>query len=228
MRKDRRVRAVVRFFGAVAIVSGVLLIAEAAVTLAWQEPVSAFLADRAQAGLEDDLVALDDAATEVRSGVEERAPRVPDREILPTVAAVMQSRAEEGDAIGEIRIPAIGSGFSLVEGAGTGPLRKGPGHYADTPFPGRGGTTAVAGHRTTYGAPFRDVDQLQPGATIEVEMSYATLRYTVEKTEIVEPDAVWVKEPVGEERLVLTACHPPFSAAKRIVVFAGLESFELT
>ena len=225
-------RAILRFLGAVAIVSGVMLMAEAAVTVAWQEPISAVIASRSQAGLEDDLDSLDAEAADVRDGIEERraereAEPLNDQTLLAALALRMQAKAGEGDAIGEMRIPAIGVGYTMVEGSGNGPLRKGPGHYPDTPFPGLGGTFAVAGHRTTYGAPFREIDQLEPGATIEVEMPYATVRYAVEKTEIVEPDAVWVKKPVGYEQIVLTACHPPFSAAERIVVFAEFESFEL-
>ena len=89
------------------------------------------------------------------------------------------------------------------------------------------GTFAVAGHRTTYLAPFRDVDQLEAGDPIVVTMPYATFTYRVDETRIVSPDEVSVKKSVGRERLVLTACHPLYSAAQRIVVFADLDRFEL-
>ena len=99
-------------------------------------------------------------------------------------------------------------------------LRKGPGFFPETPFPGSGGTTAIAGHRTTYGAPFRGLDELDRGDAIVVEMPYARFEYRVERTRIVDPDAFWVTKRVGYERLVLSACHPLYSAAQRIVVFA--------
>jgi sortase A len=105
----------------------------------------------------------------------------------------------------------------------TGPdLRKGPGIYEQTPFPGVPGTVAMAGHRTTYLAPFRHLDRLRRGDPITVEMPYAAFSYKVEATRIVRPDAFWILRRAGDDRLVLSACHPLFSAAKRIVVFARL------
>jgi sortase A len=101
-------------------------------------------------------------------------------------------------------------------------LRTGPGAYPDTPLPGGGGTTAIAGHRTTYLAPFRDIDKLKRGDAIELEMPYGRFTYSVQGHEIVDPSDVGVVKPVGYERLVLTACHPLYSAAERIVVSARL------
>ena len=74
---------------------------------------------------------------------------------------------------------------------------------------------AIAGHRTTHGAPFRNIDQLDPGDSIEVEMPYGTFYYRVERTRIVDPTALWVKDKVGYNRLILSACHPLYSAAQR-------------
>ena len=112
----------------------------------------------------------------------------------------------------------------MVEGTGTGDLRRGPGHYPDTPLPGARGTVAVAGHRTTYGAPFRRLDQLGRGDRIEMVMPYGRFTYTVERTRIVPPTATWVTTAPRHDRLVLTACHPLYSAAQRIVVFARLST----
>ena len=108
----------------------------------------------------------------------------------------------------------------MVEGTDAGALRKGPGHYPATPFPGMPGTVGVAGHRTTYLAPFNKLDKLRKGDEVEIDMPYATIRYSVELTRIVQPTAVWVTKSVGYNRLVMTACHPKYSAAKRIAVFA--------
>jgi sortase A len=81
---------------------------------------------------------------------------------------------------------------------------------------------AIAGHRTTYRAPFRTIDKLRPGAPVVLEMPYGRFTYRVEETRVVKPSALWVTRPVGYPRVVLTACHPLYSAAKRIVVFARL------
>ncbi len=110
----------------------------------------------------------------------------------------------------------------VVEGTDAGDLRKGPGHYPGTPLPGQRGTVAIAGHRTTYGAPFRKIDKVRPGDEIVVVMPYGRFTYRVERTRIVPPTAVWVTQRVSYDRLILSACHPLYSAAKRIVVFAKL------
>jgi sortase A len=187
-------RAVLRFVASVMIVSGALLITEAAITLLWQEPVSAVVAEREQAQLEDALF--------------DPPERVLRREPL------------KGDAIARIVIPAIGVSEYVVEGTDTEDLRKGPGHYPNTPLPGEPGTSAIAGHRTTYGAPFRDIDQLEPGQVIRVDMPDGTFVYRVEEVRIVDDQDLSVLEPVGHRRLMLSACHPLYSAAERVIVFA--------
>jgi sortase A len=125
-----------------------------------------------------------------------------------------------GDAIGRIELPTIDEDYYVVEGTDTESLRKGPGHYEDTPMPGQRGTVGIAGHRTTHGAPFRDIDKLDNGDRVVVAMPYGTFIYRVERTRIVDDSAVEVKRPVGYDRLLLSACHPLYSAAQRIVVFA--------
>jgi len=190
------VRAVVRFVASVMMVSGALLITDAGVTLLWQEPVSWFLANRQQAKLEEALAS-------------------PPRRVL-------EMEPLEGDAIGKVTIPAIGVSEFVVEGTDTGNLRKGPGHYPSTPLPGERGTAAIAGHRTTYGAPFRRLDDLRPGQRIAVDLPYGRFVYRVERTRIVDDQDLSVLRRVGYDRLVLTACHPLYSAAERIVAFGRL------
>jgi sortase A len=185
---------VMRFVASVMMVSGALLIADAGITLVWQEPVSALVADRQQAALKD---ALFDP---------------PER--------VLRGEPLKGDAIARMEIPAIGVSEYVVEGIDTGDLRKGPGHYPETPLPGEPGTAAIAGHRTTYGAPFRDIDDLKPGQVIRVDMPDGTFVYRVEEVQIVDDSDLSVLEPVGHRRLMLSACHPLYSAAERVIVFA--------
>lgn len=192
--RARPLRAVARFVASVMIVSGALLIADAGATLAWQEPISALLADRQQAALGREL------------------ERPPER--------VRRRKPKLGDAVGRIVLPRLDRSYYVVEGTRTGDLRKGPGHYPDTPLPGARGTVGIAGHRTTHGAPFRQIDSLKPRDRVIVEMPDASYVYRVEKTRIVPPSEVSVKRRVGYDRLILSACHPLYSAAKRIVVFA--------
>ena len=129
---------------------------------------------------------------------------------------------DPGDALGRIRLPAIAASFVMVQGTDGASLRKGPGHYPETALPGEPGTVAVAGHRTTYQAPFRRLDDLDVGDEVRLEMPYGTFSYRVERTRIVPADALWVTRSVGHPQVVLTACHPLYSAAQRIVVFARL------
>lgn len=187
-------RAVLRFVASVMMVSGTLLIADAGITLVWQEPVSAFVADRNQGQL--------------REAFFDPPRRVIEREPL------------KGDAIARIEIPAIGVSEYVVEGTDVASLRKGPGHYPETPLPGEPGTTAVAGHRTTYGAPFRRIDELRRGERIRIDMPDGRFVYRVERTKIVDDQDLSVLDRVGYQRLVLSACHPLYSAAQRVIVFA--------
>ena len=138
---------------------------------------------------------------------------------------------KEREAIGRIEIPRIDLDIVVVQGTDTASLQKGPGHYKATSIPGQPGTVAIAGHRTTYLAPFRQIDEIEDGDEIRIEMPYGAFTYVVEKHEIVDPGQVEIIEPVGYERLVLTACHPLYSAAQRYAVFAKLsriDSFALT
>ena len=216
-------RAALRHFANVLIVAGVLLMADAALTVVWQEPMSAYLAHRQQGKLSKNLVALDRASSsplEMRalSAIDDQSARI------AFLARSLRRRVPDGGALGRIEIPKIGASFVFVDGTNTADLRKGPGLYEQTPMPGVGGTTAIAGHRTTYGSPFRHVDELKAGDTIRLELPYGVFEYSVEKTLIVKPTALWVTRRVGHDRLVLSACHPLYSAAKRIIVFARLAS----
>jgi sortase A len=214
-------RSLLRTLGGVLVVAGALLIADAALTVLWQEPVSALYARLQQGKLDDQLAQLEHEAT---PPVERKAlMRLPPGERrLAFAARALDRRTRPGRAVGRIRIASIGLNSVVVDGTDGASLRKGPGHYPSTPLPGVHGTVAIAGHRTTYGAPFRRIDRVRAGQLIEVDMPYGRFSYRVERTRIVPPTAVWVTQRVSYDRLVLSACHPLYSAAKRIVVFAKL------
>jgi sortase A len=207
-------------------ITGFLLLADAGLTIVWQEPVSSALAWFDQGELENQLaqleLELDDGGL---SEVERRAldGLETDELRIAYLARRLERQTDSGEAVGRLDLPSIDEDFVLVHGSDTEALRKGPGLYDATRFPGVPGTTAIAGHRTTYGAPFHDIDALEEGDTVTVTMPYAEFEYSVERTEIVEPTATEVIDDVSFDRLVLSACHPLYSAAQRIVVFAKLE-----
>jgi sortase A len=115
-----------------------------------------------------------------------------------------------------------GLNMVFVQGTDESSLELGPGHYPETAMPGQGKTVAIAGHRTTYLAPFRHIDSMKQGDKITLKMPYGTFVYAVQKTEIVDPSDVGVIHETGYERLVLSACNPLYSAAERYIVFARL------
>jgi sortase A len=205
----------------VLLVVGTLLLADAVVTLLWQEPVSALYSRIEQGRLGDDLAKLE--GTEPTAGDRKVLSRLGtlDRR-LAYASRTLNRRTDDGQPLGRIRMRSIGVDSVVVAGTGGSSLRRGPGHYPDTPLPGARGTVAIAGHRTTYGAPFRRLDKLEPGDRVEVSMPYGRFVYRVERRRIVPPTAIWVTQRVRYDRLVLSACHPLYSAAKRIVVFARL------
>lgn len=216
-------RRALRALSTVLIVAGALIVVDAVLTVTWQEPLTAFTTGRAQASLGDDLEDLQDTGPTSDETQQLRALAAEPTRIA-YLARSLRQRAQEGQAVGRLRIPAIGLSRVVVQGTDAGTLRKGPGIYDRSPFPGVPGTTAIAGHRTTYGAPFRKVDELDRGDRMVVEMPYGTFTYRVERTRIVSPDEVSVLDTVGYDRLVLSACHPLFSADQRIVVFGRLVS----
>lgn len=128
----------------------------------------------------------------------------------------------EGDAVAIIDIPKINVDKAVVEGVGTEDLKKGPGHYPSTPMPGQKGNAAIAGHRTTYGHPFYDLDALKPGDDIFVSTRQGKFQYKVDHSMNVDPHDVAVLDPTPDNRLTLTTCTPRFSAAQRLIVVSEL------
>jgi sortase A len=216
-------RRLARDLSWVLIITGVLLLADAAVTLIWQEPVTAVVAMIKRTEIDkrflsfrpNQLSAPDKRTLEALQGVQQRTA---------FLAAWEARGVPAGAAVGRIVIPRIGLNEIVVQGTDAASLEKGPGHYPSTPLPGLGQTVAIAGHRTTYLAPFRHIDALRPGNRISVRMPYGRFDYTVQYSRIVTPDAWWITRDVGYDRLVLSACNPLFSAAQRIVVFARLSN----
>jgi sortase A len=207
----------------VLIFSGALLMVDAGVTLVWQEPVTAVIGEVQQANVNKQYLSFNTAPlTTVQKHVVAALPSPAER--IAFLARREQHQVGTGDAIGKITIAKIRANYTVVQGTDTASLEKGPGHYPATAFPGLGQTVAIAGHRTTYLAPFRHIDELKPGDKILLKMPYGLFTYIVQFHRIVLPTALWVTHNVGYERLVLSACNPLYSAAQRIIIFARLKS----
>lgn len=205
-------RAYARPFAAILALAGMAVFGWVAVTLVWGEPFSAITTSRAQAALRLELAE--------RNALSEPADRTEAPTDLRRRAAAFRARLREGKAVGTIVVPRLGLRMVVVEGTGASQLARGPGRYRMTSLPGLGGTVAIAGHRTTHLQPFRHLDALRPGDSIYLEMPYGSFRYVVYADAIVD-DRDWsILRPRPFEKLVLSACHPLYSASQRIIVFA--------
>lgn len=141
-----------------------------------------------------------------------------------------------GDPAFRLRIPSIDLQQIVVEGVGTEDLKKGPGHYPscragferplctefEEVWPGQEGRVIVSGHRTTYGAPFWDLDKLQKGDEIITDTKWGTYTYEVTEKRIVQPDSLAIAIQSDAAEIVLTTCNPKYSAAQRLIVFGRL------
>lgn len=205
----------------VLVAAGGLLLLDAGLTLVWQEPVTAVLALVRQHNLDRRYLAAAHLIPLERRSL--GALSTPAGQIA-YLAAQEKRIVPPGAAMGRIVIRRLGLSTLVVQGADQAALQLGPGHYASTAFPGQGRTVAIAGHRTTWLAPFRSLNELRPGDRIVLDMPYGTFTYAVQYQRVVAPGAWWITRNVGYERLVLSACTPLFSAAQRIVVFARLVS----
>jgi sortase A len=232
-RAIARIQAVsrgVRILSVTLITAGLVVLADAGLTLVWQEPISAAYGALQQARAADQLDQLesefptpgDVAAVQGVRGDAARA-RI--------LARRFEQRTDTGDPIGRIKIDRIGLDMVMLQGTDTSTLEHGPGHYPGTPFPGEPGTVGIAGHRTTYLAPFRHIDDIRDGDEVHLELPYAAFTYRVQFHRVVDPTDVGIVNPVGYQRLVLTACHPLYSASQRWAVFARLvrvDTFAIT
>jgi sortase A len=221
-----RVHRFLRILSVALITAGITIGVDVGMTLAWKEPMSTIYGSIQQGKAADSLAALEDEFPNLPEVQKVERQSSHDNASLQrqarALADVFAGHVETGQGIGRIKIPSIDLDIVVVQGTDTSSLQKGPGHYPDTAFPGQGKTIGIAGHRTTYLAPFRKINEIEDGDEIELDMPYGTFTYTVQKHEVVDPSDVQIVDNVGYERLVLTACHPLYSAAQRWAVFARL------
>jgi sortase A len=211
----------------VLVIAGFLLVAEAAVTVLWKEPFTALYTARIQNALGGDLNELEEKALAAQENLESQEQV---NAYMRNQATRMNNRTKPGGVVGRLQIDSIGADFAVVQSTEDAPLKKGPGHYVETPLPAPWGnaTVGIAGHRTTYLAPFRNIDDVKRGDVVNLTMPYGVFTYVVEGTKIVDDSELGVFKPAGYDRLALTACHPLYSDAQRVIAYAKLEKFELS
>jgi sortase A len=219
----REMRRLLRDISSVLILAGLLLLLDGAITLVWQEPVTAAI------GLirssDTSRVYLSYRTAPLTAGESHTVASLPStRARIAYLARADLARVHNGDAIGQIDIPRIGHTYNFVQGTDTDDLQEGPGHYPATGLPGMGQTVGIAGHRTTYLAPFRFLNHVRRGDHIIVTMPYGVFTYRVQHQQVVLPTDVSVVDDVGYDRLVLSACDPIYSATHRLIVYARLAS----
>lgn len=225
----------VRKFGFVLVGLGVLMVAWVGVTIWWGDPITSLYTAYEQRGLSRKLdslnrqwatkpVVLPTAASGNKAEVDKKA----------SLAALMRLRAsaferglKDGSPIGRIVIPRLHLRMVVLQGTTESDLQEGPGHYdaasgQSTALPGMGEVIGVAGHRTTFLHPFRHIDSLRSGDNVYLEMPYGTFRYTVYFHKVVASNDWSILRSRSFEKLILSACHPLYSASHRWVVFARL------
>jgi sortase A len=139
----------------------------------------------------------------------------------PRSGELSRTRVLPGDALALLKIPKIDMDLVVIEGTDIRDLKKGPGHYKDTAYPWEDeGKVAIAGHRTTYGAPFWSLDKLRRGDQITLATEFGEFDYQVTRTREVVPTETTILQQTKDPTLVLTTCTPRFSAARRLIVFA--------
>lgn len=210
---------VLRATGALLALGGLLMLAWVVTVWQWQDPVTLVLNKREQAQL--------------ASTYEERARHLPPTTTRPQAAdleafyrrsaVAYRKKTGVGEPIGRLVVPRLGLRVWVVLGTDTESLKKGPGLHPPTGFPGEGRLTYVAGHRTTYGAPFSDIDKLKPGDPVTLEVPYGTFRYVVTGHRIVRANQLEVLQSRGREEIALQACWPRFFASHRYIAYAKLD-----
>ena len=154
-----------------------------------------------------------------------RAPSVSSGNLVISQPAPPSADPAVSQPVGELSMPTIGVADDvIVEGTGEGQLQQGPGHYVGTPLPGEAGNASIAGHRTTYGAPFYGLDGLKPGDPVNIQTPQGLFQYTVFRTMIVDPTDTSVLQTTVLPTLTLTTCNPRYSASQRLVVQALLHT----
>jgi sortase A len=222
-------RVAARRVGTSLVALGALAAVYAAVVVLWQDPITGLYAHWRQHQLSAQLAHTFSTYETAHPYLQPvRTPAGRQRTVLPETrqqAAFFAASLTPGQALGRIIIPRLSLNVVFVNGTSwLDDLSRGPGRYPSTSLPGLGRTTAIAGHRTTFGAWFRHIDALQAHDLISLVMPYGTFRYEVTGHKVVSASDWSIVRTRGYDELVLSACHPLYSASHRWIVFARLRS----
>ena len=210
-------RRFARILGTLMIVAGVGALAWAFTVWKWEDPFTATLNYFEQRELAQ---TFDRQLEEGRPAGTAAATAVDVRTTLPRLAIKWRQSLKRGDPVARLRIPRLGLTRIVVNGTDHNTLKRGPGRYLGSAMPGEGKLVYIAGHRTTYGAPFSSIDKLRTGDRVFLELPYATFEYAITGHRIVAANDLSVLESKGREQLALQACHPRFFATQRYIAYA--------
>lgn len=221
-------RRVVRVLSTMLLAAGFLALVWALVIWRWQDPMTAVYTRWEQRKLSGQLETLRATYAPSKARLVAAAGKPPSPAAVKARKVAVQGLAERlrestasGQALGRIHVDRLGVDMILVDGTNHDALVRGPGVDRRTHLPGEGQLVYVAGHRTTYGAPFAHIDRLRKGDLIEMEMPYGSFVYRVTSHVIVPADDLARLRTRGREELILQACHPRFSARERYIVYAA-------
>jgi sortase A len=212
-------RRVARITGTLMIVAGLGALAWAVTVWLWQDPFTAAVHRYEQRELEQRFERhLTEASPELTTPPSASPEEL--RRAIERRARAWRRGLGEGDAVARLRIPELGVDEIIVNGTDTDTLKRGPGRHLASGVPGEGELVYVAGHRTTYGAPFSHIDRLEKGDRVFMELPYGTFEYRITGHRIVAATELSVLKSRGSEVLALQACHPRFFASQRYIAYA--------
>lgn len=206
-----------RLLGTVMIVVGLVGLAWAFVVWRWQDPVTAIYTYREQRQLASGYERLFHDFQQPRQtpvSVDDSAAR------LRADARRYRKSLERGQPVGRLRVPRLGLNMIMVNGTDADTLKKGPGRYLGSFMPGQGQLIYIAGHRTTYSAPFSRIEALRRGDRVTIEVPYGVFEYRIVRWVVVPATALRVLRSRGREEVALQACHPRFFATQRYIAYA--------
>jgi sortase A len=213
------VKRILRIAGTALAAAGLLAAAWAFTVWQWQDPFTALYTSHQQQSLQSEYT-REEAAYVPPVRVGPSVPVAVQRRRIHRAATRYREQLERGDAVGRLRVPRLKLDAIVVEGTDGATLTKGPGRYTKSYVPGEGKLIYIAGHRTTYGAPFARIDRLRKGDEVTLDVPYGTFRYRVSSYVIVPADDIGRLESAGREEVALQACHPRFFASERYIVYA--------
>ena len=215
--------------GTLLLVVGFGILAWAATVYLWKDPFTTAYTAYEQRRLESKLDAQFESWEPLHTPVAARPgkPKPLPRDDVRREAKRYRLASNDGDPLAKLRIPRLGLSAVVIDGTRSSDLRRGPGRHLESFMPGERELVYIAGHRTTYGAPFGNIDELRSGDPVTIELPYATIEYRVTGHKIVDDNDLSVLETHHREELVLQACHPRFFASQRYLVYARPVSVKL-